>query len=202
MDARMTQESTRLIAAVVLAAGLSSRMGRFKLTLPWDGISVIGWVVETLGQAGLDHVVVVTGHRSDDVAQALTGLPARLVHNPNYTLGGMLSSIQVGLLALRQETQAALICLGDQPQMEVATVRAVLDAGREEQWRRVIVPSFRGHAGHPVLLPSEAWPGILATAGTLREFMRAQDNQIRYVDVNTSTVLDDLDTPSDYKRRD
>jgi molybdenum cofactor cytidylyltransferase len=176
-------------------------MGRFKLTLPWDGTTVIGRVVRTLEEAGLEDVVVVTGHRSDKVARALTGLAARTVYNPSYASGEMLSSIQVGLLALRREAQAAVICLGDQPQMEAATVRAVLGAGREEEWRRVIVPSFQMRAGHPVLLPRCIWPDILATAGTLREVMKAQGKQIRYIDIETSTVLADLDTPRDYNGR-
>jgi molybdenum cofactor cytidylyltransferase len=201
METGVTKASSSVIGAVVLAAGLSTRMGRFKLTLPWDGTTVIGRVVRTLEEAGLEDVVVVTGHRSDKVARALTGLAARTVYNPSYASGEMLSSIQVGLLALRREAQAAVICLGDQPQMEAATVRAVLGAGREEEWRRVIVPSFQMRAGHPVLLPRCIWPDILATAGTLREVMKAQGKQIRYIDIETSTVLADLDTPRDYNGR-
>lgn len=181
-----------------MAAGLSRRMGRFKLTLPWDGTTVIRRVVQTVEEAGLDEIVVVTGHRADDVTRALSGMAARTVYNSGYMTGEMLSSIRVGLLALRRETRAALVCLGDQPQMEVAIVRAVLAAGREDGWRRVILPSYQRRAGHPVLLPRSIWPRVLAITGTLRDVIRAQGGRIRYVDVGTPTVLADLDTPRHY----
>jgi len=189
------------IGTVVVAAGLSTRMGRFKLTLPWDDTTVIGRVVQSLMQAGLEDIVVVTGHRADNVTQALTGLTARTVFNPDYETGEMLSSIRVGLQALHTLAQAALICLGDQPQMEVATVRAVLSAAREDGWQQVIVPSYQRRAGHPILLPRGVWPDVLTTTGTLRDIMRAQGERIRYVDVDTPTVLADLDTPRDYDGR-
>jgi molybdenum cofactor cytidylyltransferase len=190
-----------VIGAVVVAAGLSTRMGRFKLTLPWEGTTVIGHVAQTLEEAGLEDIVVVTGYHADDVAQALLGTAARTVYNPSYASGEMLSSLQVGLLAMGEETQAALSCLGDQPQMGAETVRTVLAVGGEEGWQRIVVPSFRGHAGHPVLLPRFIWPDILASTGTLREVMKAHGEQTRYVDVDTSTVLADLDIPRDYDGR-
>jgi molybdenum cofactor cytidylyltransferase len=195
------QQTPAPIGTVVVAAGLSTRMGRFKLTLPWDGTTVIGRVVQSLMQAGLEDIVVVTGHRADDVTQALAGLAARTVFNPDYETGEMLSSVRVGLQALHTQAQAALICLGDQPQMEVATVRALLAAGSEDGWRRVTVPSYRRQAGHPILLPRGVWSDVLATTGTLRDIIRAQGERIRYVDVDTPTVLADLDTPRDYNRR-
>ena len=176
-------------------------MGRFKLTLPWDGTTVIGRVVQTLEEAGLGDIVVVTGHRAEDVTQALTGTAARTVYNPRYDIGEMLSSIQVGLLALRREAQAALICLGDQPQMEIGTVRAVLAAGNEEGWQRVVVPSHRKRAGHPILLPRGVWPKVLATTGSLRDVMEAERERTRYAIVDTPTVLADLDTLRDYNGR-
>lgn len=176
-------------------------MGRFKLTLPWDGTTVIGRVIQTLEEAGLEDIVVVTGHRADEVTQALTGMAARIVYNPTYDRGEMLSSIQAGLLALRREALAALICLGDQPQMEIETVRAVLAAGCEEGWQQVVVPSHRKRAGHPILLPRGIWPKVMATTGTLRDVMQAEREHTRYADVDTPTVLADLDTLGDYDGR-
>jgi CTP:molybdopterin cytidylyltransferase MocA len=128
-------KSVRIVAPVeglLLAAGLSTRMGDFKLTLPWDGTTVIGRVTQTLREAGLADILVVTGHRSDDVVRALAGKAVRTVHNPEYGTGEMLTSVQVGLRALQPNTVAALLCLGDQPQMEVTTVLAAQlpEAGR------------------------------------------------------------------------
>jgi molybdenum cofactor cytidylyltransferase len=187
------------VGTVILAAGLSTRMGRFKLTLPWDGTTVIGRVVQILVEAGLEDIVVVTGHRAGDVTKALTGVAVREAYNPGYGTGEMLSSIRVGLAALRGEAMAALVCLGDQPQIEVATVRAVLATGREDGWRRLVVPSYGLRAGHPILLPRGIWPRVLAATGTLRDVLKAQHEEIRYVAVGTPTVLADLDTPQDYE---
>ena len=186
------------VGSVILAAGLSTRMGRFKLTLPWDGTTVIGRVVQVLVEAGLQDIVVVTGHRADDVAKALTGMAVREAYNSRYETDEMLGSIQIGLAALRGDALAALVCLGDQPQVGVATVRAILAAGREEGWQRLVVPSYGFRAGHPILLPRGIWPKVLAATGTLRDVLKAQREQIRYVSVGTPTVLADLDTPQDY----
>jgi molybdenum cofactor cytidylyltransferase len=223
-----------MIPAIGLAAGLSRRMGRFKLTLPWGASTVIGQVVATLNAAGVTEIVAVTGHRADEVAAALAGTGAKLVFNPDYATGEMLSSIQAGLRAvvsasgdrgrsnvgeaclrrLNAESaqadfaevaavstagnQAILLCLGDQPQMEVATVQAVLTAGAATGWQRIIRPSYRMRAGHPIILPSAVWPDILTTGGTLREVLTAHRAITDYLVVDTPTVLADLDTPEEY----
>lgn len=223
-----------MITAIVLAAGLSRRMGRFKLTLPWGEATVIGQVLATLEAAGVSEVVTVTGHRADEVRAVLFSNINRIVFNPHYAAGEMLSSIQVGLGTLskgealpgdsvppdgistdaagRGETNfgrsasplpcaAALLCLGDQPQMEVATVQAVLAAGAEDDWTRIVIPSYRMRAGHPILLPAWLWPEILACTGTLRDVMAAHRDRTRYLVVDTPSVLADLDTPEDYESK-
>ena len=192
-----------MITAIVLAAGLSRRMGRFKLLLPWGVRTVIGQVVAALEEAGVGQIVVVTGNRAGEVAAALAGTPARPVFNPGYETGEMLSSIQAGLRELSQASEqrrptAALLCLGDQPHMEAATVRAVLAAGEADGWERIVIPSYRMRAGHPILLPGWLWPEVLGCIGTLRDVMVAHRDRTRYLVVDTPTVLADLDTPEDY----
>lgn len=187
--------------ALVLAAGLSRRMGRFKLTLPWAGRTVIGQVVATLEAAGLREIVVVTGHRTEEVVAALTGTGARCVFNPAYATSEMLSSVQVGLAALDEDCPAALLCLGDQPQMEVATVQAVVAAGRAAGWQKIIIPSYRMRAGHPILLPRWLWDEIRAGENTLRDVLAAHRPETVFVTVETPTVLADLDTPEEYERQ-
>ncbi len=222
-----------MITAIVLAAGLSRRMGRFKLTLPWGETTVIGQVMATLQAAGVSEIVTVTGHRADDILAALGPNITHIVFNPHYAAGEMLSSIQAGLVMLskgealqgdsvpldgistdaagRDETNfgrsasplpgaAALLCLGDQPQMKIATVQAVLTAGAEDGWARIVIPSYRMRAGHPILLPAWLWPEILACTGTLRDIMAAHRDRTRYLVVDTPSVLADLDTPEDYER--
>jgi molybdenum cofactor cytidylyltransferase len=189
--------------AIVLAAGLSRRMGRFKLLLPWQGQTVIGQVLTTLAQAGVDQILVVTGNRAEEVAAALPAGPARTVLNPRWAEGEMLSSIQAGLAALSSEDRgiaAALLCLGDQPQMQAATVTALLAAGAATGWMRLLVPSYQMRAGHPILLPRWIWPAVLAAPDHLRSVMAAHRAYIDYVTIDTPTILADLDTPEDYAR--
>jgi molybdenum cofactor cytidylyltransferase len=213
-----------MTAAIVLAAGLSSRMGRFKLTLPWGGRTVIGQVVATLEAAGIDEVIVVTGHRADEVTTALADTTAHAVHNPDYAAGEMLSSIQAGVrevAAARQglkpppsrsthraagesrlkpaeSAPAVLLCLGDQPQMRMTTVQTVLAAGEAESWQNIVIPSYQMRAGHPILLPNWLWPEILDCTGTLRDVMSAHRDRTHFLVVDTPTILADLDTPEDY----
>jgi molybdenum cofactor cytidylyltransferase len=186
------------VAAIILAAGLSARMGRFKLTLPWEGNTVVGRIAQTLLEAGLADVIVVTGHRADEVTSALAGRSVRSVYNPEYQTGQMLSSVQVGLRALGSRTEAAMLCLGDQPQIQVGTVLAVLDAGRKDEWQQIVVPSYQRRAGHPILLPRSVWQAVWNERGSLRDVLREHAGGIRYVEVDTATVLADLDTPRDY----
>jgi molybdenum cofactor cytidylyltransferase len=134
------------------------------------------------------------------VVTALATTRALTVLNPGFANGEMLGSVQIGLGALAPETEAALLCLGDQPQMEPATVSTVLAAGRASDWRSVVVPSYAMRAGHPVLLPRAVWPDVLAAQGTLKDALAPHRGHFVYVVVDSPTILADLDTPEDYAR--
>ncbi len=177
-------------------------MGRFKMLLPWRGQTVIRQVVTTLAGAGVPHVLVVTGCRADEVAAALSGSGAQTCWNAAWAEGEMLSSIQAGLAELGRsaDASAALICLGDQPQMQASTVRALLAAGAACGWTRSVVPSYQMRAGHPILMPRGLWPAILASREHLRAVITAHKEEIAYLVVDTPTILADLDTPEDYAR--
>jgi molybdenum cofactor cytidylyltransferase len=174
-------------------------MERFKLTLPWGKRTVLGQVVATLEAAGLAEIVVITGHRADEVSAALGGTSARCVHNAGYANGEMLGSIQTGLAAMGIDVAAALLCLGDHPQMEAGTVREVLAAGDAAGWRKIVIPSYQMRAGHPILLPRWLWPEILVCQDTLRDVLAAHRSQTEYLAVPTPSILADLDTPEDYE---
>jgi molybdenum cofactor cytidylyltransferase len=173
-------------------------MGAFKMTLPWRGSTVIKQVAGSLREAGLEEIVAVTGHRQLDVETALVGTGVRCVFNPDYANGEMLSSIQAGFGVLNPEVRAVLVCLGDQPQMEAATVRAILFEGERSGWQRVIIPSYRMRAGHPILIPTSLGPQIMNATESLRTALRTRPNSIDYLVLDTPTILADLDTPEDY----
>jgi len=194
--------SAHRISAVVPAAGLSSRMGGPlpKPLLPWGSSTVIETVVSTLLAAAVDEVIVVTGHRADEIEARLAGYAVRCVRNPHYARGGMLSSIQAGLRAADSETAAALLALADQPQMEVGVARQVVQAFRAGDGHGLIVPSYALRRGHPITLPRRLWPEILAlhAGDSLRSVIQRHASEIEYLAVNTPSVLADLDTPEQY----
>jgi molybdenum cofactor cytidylyltransferase len=192
-----------MIGAVVLAAGQSRRMGQPKLCLPWGKTTILGQVIETLAKAGLDEIVVVTGAARHEVeaaiAEQIGQFPIRVVHNPAYEQTEMLGSIQTGLRALSDRVEAALIVLGDQPQVQERTVKLVVAAYRNHQ-AGLVIPSYNQRRGHPWLAARHLWPSLLALTPlqTPRDFLQAHAAQILYVPVEDDSILKDVDTPEEY----
>jgi molybdenum cofactor cytidylyltransferase len=192
-----------VIAAVVLAAGKSERMGRPKMDLPWGETTVVGQVITTLASSGVDEIIVVTGGASDNVEAALkllpSDLPVRTEYNPGYEDGSMTLSVERGLRAIHDRHKAVLIALGDQPQLEATVVRAIL-AEFKTTSTQLIVPSYNKHRGHPWLVGRSLWPALLNLnkTKTLRDFLNKFEDQIHYILVDTPSILQDLDTPADY----
>ena len=199
-DDNPVYEVQQRVAAVVLAAGLSSRMGQSKALLPWDGRTVIEAIVARLLAARLSEIVVVTGHRGEEVAQVLAKLPVQIVHNPDYAQGEMLSSLQAGLRALPDSTAACLVVMGDQPSLDGRVLGRVLAAYAEGRGE-IVLPVYRGERGHPVLIARRFWPELLALdSGAPRDVIRRYPEQTALVEVNTDSILRDIDTPEKYRR--
>jgi molybdenum cofactor cytidylyltransferase len=194
--------SEHSIAAVVLAAGRSLRMGRPKMVLPWGDTTVIGQVVGVLCQAGIQRIVVVTGGARRQVEGALSDFALQLVFNPSFAQEEMLVSLQLGLRNLGSDEDAALVVLGDQPQIELEVVKSVL-ARYQAQQASLVVPSFQMRRGHPWLVKRTLWNDIfdLQPARTMRDFLNQYADQIDYLNVDTASVLRDLDTPQEYQRQ-
>jgi molybdenum cofactor cytidylyltransferase len=189
------------VSAVVLAAGLSTRMGRPKMTLPWGKTTVIQSVISILEESQIGDILVVTGGAREEVEKALKGSRARTVFNPDFQFQEMLSSLKVGLKNLTPHRTAALVVLGDQPQIERKVVREIL-AFYQNTGADLIVPSYRMHRGHPWLVSRPLWVQIheLSSDQTLRDFLNQQAEKISYLNVDTPSVLKDLDTPEDWQR--
>lgn len=190
------------VGAVVLAAGMSRRMGHPKQLLPWGKTTVIRQVVNVLQEGGLSQIVVVTGRAGDLVKHELEGTNAQCVYNPNYETSEMLTSLKLGIQTLDETIHAALVVLGDQPQIEVSIVQKII-----EQYTlgkgTLIVPSYKMRRGHPWLVDRKYWQEILhmdESQESLREFLNRHSQEIFYFVVDTPSVLADLDTPEDYQQ--
>lgn len=189
------------IYTLVLSAGQSLRMKQPKLLMDWGGRPVIQQVVHTLVDCGLAPVHVVTGGFSKEIEHSLAGYPVNILFNPDYTRADMLSSIQIGLKNAEVRVSAALIVLGDQPQMLPETINQVVE-GYLHTRAPLVFPSYRMRRGHPWIIDRKLWDEILALppGGTAREVVERHSSKIHYVNVDTPTILQDLDTPEDYER--
>jgi molybdenum cofactor cytidylyltransferase len=188
-----------MISTLILAAGQSKRMGQPKMLLPWGQTSVLGHVISTFQQAGVDDIVVVVGGAREDVEKIVHESGARSVFNAEYASGEMLTSMQRGIEAQLPEAQAMLIALGDQPQVQEGTVRSI--CGRFESHKsKLIVPSFQMRRGHPWLVERSLWKEILemGPGQSPRQFINQHAQEIDYVHVQSSSILADIDTPEDY----
>lgn len=193
-------EVQRRVGAVVLAGGLSRRMGQSKMLLNWDGRPVIRVIADRLKKMRLDDIVVVTGHMANQVRAALANEPVRTIHNPDYQDGEMLSSLQTGIRALGPEISACLVVLGDQPQLDGRIVMQVINAYAEGRGT-IITPSYRQRRGHPILIDRIYWPELLdlPASGAPRDVINAHADAIAHINVDNDSILRDIDTPEDYQ---
>jgi molybdenum cofactor cytidylyltransferase len=190
-------------AAIVLAAGMSQRMGQRKMLLPFGDRPMLARIVETLrATKKISPIIVVTGHDAQEIAPVVDVYEdVRIAHNPAYATGGMLSSVQTGVRSLPQGSRAFFLALGDQPGVAVATLLA-LGSAWEETEGRMILPTYQGRRGHPVLFSARDAPEILAlpSDATLKTFVSRVAGEIVEVRVSDPAVLADVDTPEDYER--
>jgi molybdenum cofactor cytidylyltransferase len=201
----------RRVTAVILAAGESRRMGQPKMLLPWGDTTVLGQVLSIFA-AGFNSLpdplewdlLVVTGGARQEIETFVESLrskyPLRTEFNPSFAIYGMLGSIQAGIQSLDPSVDAALIGLGDQPQVQAATVRAILAAYLSTP-SPLVVPSYNLKRGHPWLVSRSLWPQVLSLSpqGTPRQFLNDHTDAVEYIPAGES-ILMDLDTPEDYDR--
>jgi putative nucleotidyltransferase with HDIG domain len=188
------------IAAIVLAAGYSSRMGEFKPLLPLGDTTVLERVVALFKEAGVEDVRVVVGHRSPDLLPLLERLHAHPLLNVRYQ-DGMFSSVVTGVRGLEPDTDAFFLLPVDIPLVKKHTVEILLREYPKDR-SRIIYPGFFGKRGHPPLIPGCQREGILAWHGEggLKSYLARYDADAMLVEVADEAILADMDTPEDYQR--
>lgn len=189
------------ISAVVLAAGMSQRMGTPKMLLPWKKSTVIATVLNNLAQAGVEEIIVVTGGDRMAVENELLSQPivVRAIYNENFRNGEMTDSVRIGFSNLSEKSDASLIVLGDQPQVPVNIIRWLI-AEYQHTDNTLVVPSYKMKRGHPWVVDRALWGDlqILSSTFTLRDFLNKHTEKIYYLAVDSPEILADLDTPEDY----
>jgi molybdenum cofactor cytidylyltransferase len=185
-------------AAILLAAGESTRMGRLKQLLPWDGVQLVAWQVSQLREAGADDVVVVLGHSAEEVERALPP-EAQAAVNPDYKQGRA-TSLRRGAEALADDVEAVLILSVDQPRPAWLSWRLI------ERWRvdhpLVVSPRFSGGYGHPILLDGSLLMELRQVRDETLGLRAVIDRHVHAavaIIVENDAVNVDLNTPADYE---
>ncbi|HEY9283141.1 MAG TPA: nucleotidyltransferase family protein [Pyrinomonadaceae bacterium] len=187
------------VAAVVLAAGRSRRMGAFKPLLPFGGKTVAESCVGSLSAAGVAEIVVVLGHRAGELRAALSHLPVRFALN-EAAGSEMGVSIARGVERVSAENSAVLITPVDYPAVPAGVVGELIGAHRRER-ARLVVPEWQGRGGHPVLVSLELREELsrLDEARGLRGLFDAHRDEVARLPVASPFVARDVDTWEDYR---
>ena len=191
-------EARPQVAAIVLAAGRSTRMGGpNKLLAEIDGRPL----VRIADRAGARPraprpVIVVTGHQRERVERALAGLPVTFVHNPDFA-EGLSTSLKAGIAAVPAEADGAIVCLGDMPQVSATLIDRLIAAFDPERGALVVVPTIAGKRGNPVLWSRRFFPDLMAVEGDVgaRHLIGGYAEAVVEVPVEDAAALTDVDTP-------
>ncbi len=191
---------TQRIGAIILAAGLSARMGQPKMLLPWGNKTIIEHVVESCGNAA-QEILVVTGKLFPEISDRFKTSDVKVIFNPQYANEEMLDSLRAGLALLGPEVEAVFIVLGDQPFLKPEILRKEIEIFNRTGGK-IIIPSFQMRRGHPWLVHRDLFTDFFALepGQTMRDFLQKHKDQIAYCEVNDGTILLDLDTPEDYEK--
>lgn len=189
-----------MICSIVLAAGMSRRMGVQKLLLPFGGHTVISRIVDELAGSAIDEICVVVGHDASKVTSELSGRDVSIAANPDYE-DGMLSSVRCGIRALSERCESVLVALGDQPSITSQLVDEMAGAFAECD-KGILVPAYEGKRGHPLLFARSYCDEVLKCFDNvgLRGLLQAHPDDVFELNVSSTAVLSDMDYPQDYRR--
>lgn len=191
-----SEQSAPRYAAVILAAGQSRRMGETnKLTIEVDGKPMARHAIDAVRAAGADPVIVVTGHNADEV-QAALGADVTYVHNPDY-VGGLSTSLRIGINAVPDSCDGALVALGDMPRVLPDHIRQIIRAHDPDEGHVICVPTWKGKRGNPVLWDRRFFDDMAALGGDVgaKHLIGENADLVVEVPIEDDAVLFDVDSP-------
>ena len=194
-------EANTGIAAILLAAGLSERMGAAnKMQLPVDGEPLLRRSVRTLLGASIDHIVVVLGYQHETTRAMIDDLPLSIVVNQDYQSGQM-TSVHCGLRALDDSYDGIVIALGDQPALDSVDIDRLVDAFVTRPGGEVVIPTYQGARGNPIVISGDSRANIVADHRNLgcRKFIENNPERVHRVEMSNPAFFTDLDTPREYE---
>jgi molybdenum cofactor cytidylyltransferase len=197
----VVEKPGRSLAALVLAAGRSTRMGGSnKLLAEIAGLPLVRIAAEQALASRARPVIVVTGHQRERVEAALAGLDVTFVHNPDYA-EGMSTSVKAGIAAVPADADGAIVCLGDMPQVDATLIDRLLAAFDPEKGALAVVPTMDGKRGNPVVWSRRFFPELAELGGDVgaRHLIASYPEAVAEVPVAGRGVLVDVDTPDALK---
>ncbi len=195
-------QSALRISAIVLAAGLSSRMGdRPKMLLDTAGMPMIRRTLLNVLAFGPTETIVVTGHRAEDIEEAIDGLPVRCVRNPLYA-EGQPTSVAAGVRALTAPCDAEMVLLGDQPLVTASHRRELAAVYGDMEDTSILVPHHEGKRGNPILFAARHIPAVMGGGINIgcRHLVETHGDDVCRAEFGSDVFTLDCDTPQDYHR--
>ncbi|HEU4414535.1 MAG TPA: NTP transferase domain-containing protein, partial [Candidatus Angelobacter sp.] len=188
------------VSAIVLAAGMSRRMGTPKQLLQIGGKPLLQVSLENVRASGVDEIILVLGFAADRITKEIPLPGIKVVRNEEFEQG-MGTSLRAGLAAVDPKARAALIVLADQPLVRATTLDRLIDF-HSESGGQIIIPTYRGFRGNPVLLDRSVFPELRELSGDVgcRAIFGSHTENIRKLPVDDIGILQDLDSVDDYQK--
>ncbi|MQF69025.1 nucleotidyltransferase family protein [SAR202 cluster bacterium AD-804-J14_MRT_500m] len=190
------------VGAMLLAAGLSTRMGEPKPFLDWKGKSLLNYQTETLRNAGLNPVLVILGHRADQIeTDLIPDESLQVIHNPHYKQGRS-TSIRAGVKALESSNVDSLLILNiDQPR-QISSIKSLVKS-HQEAGSLITIPTYQGKGGHPVIFSTSLLAELSQVSEDsqgIKALVRRHEKETHRLDLGLEEVLLDFNTKEEYRR--
>jgi molybdenum cofactor cytidylyltransferase len=187
-----------MLSAILLAAGESRRMGKLKQLMPLGQSTIIERAIDNLTASAVDEVIVVLGHKAEEIKEAISTRSVKIAFNPSYG-EGMSTSIIAGLKLVDPRAQAVMLALGDQPSVDSQTINRLIDEFHKSD-KGIALPTYKGRRGHPVIFAASYKAELLKLKGDIgaREIIKHHPQDVLEVAVDSAGVISDIDTEEDY----
>ena len=187
-----------MLAAILLAAGESKRMGQLKQGLPLGNSTILEQSIDNLVHSKIDELIVVLGYRAEELREKVAGRPVKTVINPEYEQG-MSTSIIAGLHLVDDKAQAVMFVLADQPFIDSTIVDRLIDQFSRTS-KGIVIPTYRGRRGHPVIFAISYKEELLRLKGDVggRQVVKEHPDDVLEIPVDSEGINVDIDTVSDY----
>jgi molybdenum cofactor cytidylyltransferase len=188
-----------MISAILLAAGEAKRMGKMKQLMPFGQSTILEQAIDNLLDSAVGEIIVVVGHRAEEMIKTIAAKPVKIVKNPNYRQG-MASSMVVGLSLVDRQAQAVMLTLGDQPFIDSLTINRLIDEFYSHN-KGIVIPTYQGRRGHPVIFSIKYKEKLLGVKGDVggRQIAKDHPDDVLEVAVDSESIIIDIDTRDDYR---